>query len=53
MSIEQDAKRYQHLCSAITLPAEFFYLLTLGASKEILDPVIDKDMKGNYIESLD
>ena len=52
MSIEQDAKRYQHLCNAITLPAEFFYLLTLGASKEILAPVIDKDMAGNHIESL-
>jgi hypothetical protein len=53
MSIEQDAKRYQHLCNSISLPTEFFYLLTLGASKEILDPVIDKDMAGNYIESLD
>lgn len=52
MSEKQDAKRYQHLCNSIKLPDEFIYLLTLGASKEILDDVIDKDMMGNHIESL-
>lgn len=52
MSVEQDAKRYQHICNSIKLPEEFIYLLTLGASKELLDEVVDKDMMGNYIESL-
>lgn len=49
---QMDARRYRHLCDSIKLPEEFVFLLTLGASREILNVVIDKDMKGNWIESM-
>jgi hypothetical protein len=47
-----DARRYRHLCDSMKLPDEFIFLLTIGASREILNVVIDKDMMGNHIESL-